>query len=505
MSLDDLDQFIQEEPTPEPVSAQAEAKAAQDKDKKEKTLPEVPDIEGLAKAFRALSFKWIKGMQEQKVFPSKEELDDYYHTDAGREEPNLMTVLAGGAEYAKQLTERLLAVCAFFETPTVKKYGAGLLDVLKDKGVSQQLMPYVLKQLENEKYSAGSLAELIDPNYLPQRKQSILDLAIAQAKKEQRKEPIPQKIKDLALRDMANIGDFVCSFTAENLAGLFTTRNKALYMVDEKGNKSPLPDDFPLWFFSEVISIGKAKSFFGTYVVYMPKALEDAGFSLDFRKDKSESRGKALSGFIASISKAYSCARVIYDGREFALLNYESRLEDQNYAVFSSPILEYIGTFFSQRKTLPICYTVETKALHIGSKQPLVLEMYMRCMEAIHQRADIPDQQLKQNKGKDLPDKDLRTYRLKVTTLMQDRCPRVWERYSSLGRTTSRNKFLKSKFSALKEKLEQGLSEQYERVSVRFSIPTTSTLSQASIYVFHYGRKQKLTLPPPPKFLGEVE
>ena len=406
MSLKDLEQFRQKEPTPEPVSAQAED--PQYEALLDKCEYDAQDAEG--------DTDWYFDMQAKELFEKlHRDFEGFSSQLPKREDAGKPTTLA-------ELRERL--------------------------GIST-------------KKPAGK--------------------------------PVSQEIKSLALRDTENIGEYVCSFTAEDLAWLFITRNKALYVVDERGNKNPLPDDFPLGFFSEVITSGKAKGFFGTYVLYMPDALRKAGYSMDFRKDKGETREKALSGFIASISKAYSCARVIYDGREFALLNYESRLEDPNYAVFTSPILEYIGEKYSQRKTLPICYTVETKALHIGSKQPLVLEMYMRCMVAIHQRADIPDQQLKQNKGKDLPDKELRTYHIKVTTLMYDKCPRVGEKYSSLGRTTSRNKFLKSKFSALKEKLEQGLSEQYERATVRFSIPTSSTLSQASIYVFHYGRKQKLT------------
>ena len=171
MSTEDLEQFRQKDSTPESGPAQGKSKNAE------------PGIEGLAQNFKELASKWME-LKKKPESPSKGEMYFSGHNGMGLDEPDLMAVLAGGAEYAKRLTEALLATGAFFEAPIVKKYGAGLLDVLKDKGVSSQLLPYVIQQLDTSRYSANTLAELTDANYLPQRKQSILDLAIARAKKE---------------------------------------------------------------------------------------------------------------------------------------------------------------------------------------------------------------------------------------------------------------------------------------------------------------------------------
>lgn len=486
MSLKDLEQFRQKEPTPEPVSAQAEAKAAQDKDKKEKTLPEVPDIEGLAKAFRALSFKWIKGMQEQKVFPSKEELDDYYHTDAGREEPNLMTVLAGGAEYAKQLTERLLAVCAFFETPTVKKYGAGLLDVLKDKGVSQQLMPYVLKQLENEKYSAGSLAELIDPNYLPQRKQSILDLAIAQAKKEQMKGieilPIYRRLALPSSPCMRNL-------TTPILAARFHA-GQEIGVVFIISGKPELATDAPVklidLFYNEFHKSEQD-------VIYLKISDIEKATKIELRNQKGTknklSKAEARMQFVTKIRELCACLYGFFpeDTKAYSVIEYTATPIDSDYIGLKSE-------FFKKAKELQ------------KGNWKLNLHNFFLTSKALSIKSDYIYELLKQYTNFLLESGMPFEVSISWQTLI-DRCPQTKYYIGKLS-TADKNKFLKRSHAALfvpsktptgKDRLPIVLNEEYCLLGTYYKdakiiarvCPTSTTTRTAKITFCHKGRTAK--------------
>ena len=484
MSLKDLEQFRQKEPTPEPVSAQAEAKAAQDKDKN--ALPEVPDIESFRHAFKGLISTWLEKMQQQKDFPSKEELDAYYHTDAGREEPSLLEALAGGAEYAKQLTERLLAVCAFFETPIVKKYGAGLLEALKDKGVPQQLMPYVLKQLENEKYSADSLAELIDPNYLPQRKQCILDLAIAQAKKEQMKGieilPIYKRLALPSSPCMRNL-------TTPILAARFHAGQEigVVYIIS---GKPELAIDAPVklidLFYNEFHKSEQD-------VIYLKISDIEKATKIELRNQKGTknklSKAEARMQFVTKIRELCACLYGFFpdDIKAYSVIEYTATPIDSDYIGLKSE-------FFKKAKELQ------------KENWKLNLHNFLLTSEALSIKSDYIYEILKQYTNFLLESGMPFEVSISWQTLI-DRCPQT-KYYIGKISTADKNKFLKRSYAALfvptktptgKDRLPIVLNEEYCLLGTYYkdakiitrACPTSTTTRTAKITFCHKGRTAK--------------
>lgn len=486
MSLKDLEQFRQKEPTPEPVSAQAAQVEDKAQDKDKKALPEVPDIESVRLAFKELSSRWLENMQQQKDFPSKEELDAYYHTDAGRGEPNLLTVLAGGAEYARRLTERLLDICAFFETPIVKKYGARLLEALKDKSVPQHLMPYVLKQLENDKYSAGSLAELIDPNYLPQRKQCILDLAIAQAKKEQMKgiEILPI-YRRLALPS----SPFMRNLTTPILAARFHA-GQEIGVVFIISGKPELATDAPVklidLFYNEFHKSEQD-------VIYLKISDIEKATKIELRNQKGTknklSKAEARMQFVTKIRELCACLYGFFpeDTKAYPVIEYTATPIDSDYIGLKSE-------FFKKAKELQ------------KGNWKLNLHNFLLTSTALSIKSDYIYEILKQYTNFLLESGMPFEVSISWQTLI-DRCPQTKYYIGKLS-TADKNKFLKRSYAALfvpsktpagKDRLPIVLNEEYCLLGAYYKdaniiarvCPTSTTTRTAKITFCHKGRTAK--------------
>lgn len=417
MSLKDLEQFRQKEPTPEPVSAQAEDATALER--------------------------------EKRIAQIEEELSLVYF-------------------------------------PSIQKYGTMIFDILEAEGVSDSLVPYVLRELaENPRYSAKDLFELLEEEH-GKRNLSLLDLAIENAKRIKREDD-RRKQKGI----ITAVSPTICSPSASETQDSLTPKQIARY--DENGTPHDISTEPGIfWFlrlaFDVVTKNGIQDGFITLDINGIAKSLGYQDLR-ELAKDKSLTQEEARQSIISQIEKSFLGVRGAIPeegGSTYQVMNFDHENRADGTLVFSSP---YINR---QLKKHPLSPQIENKTQAHRGYHFLIKSSALRFDPSgiVLEMADKICIKLSQAGVKN-------SYHTTLKSLL-DKCPLALAKLEAAKTASHRLKILKKLVKDLNTLLTKhtAILETYQNAEIIVPQAVSfRTLGESQIFIRHEGKKANRDAP----------
>lgn len=391
----------------------------------------------------------------------------------------------------------------------IQRYGTMFLDIIDAETANDLpiIKAYLMAELlNNEKYNV-SIEELTAPSYLPQRKQSLLDLAIANARKKLAgiwyKETLVPVCERMILPSSYSLMYFNRQHTDGHKAGIIFANRQ-----DDKTPAVPAVPVALLDLFATVIKESKKSTVTLKLTDLQKKTGVDISKYIGLKKGEKLSTLEKRIRFNTWLREA--CARIngVIDGRKrfFSVMEFNSADINCEYVTYSSPYFsEIFGIIKNGDKKLIDAKNRSNTLMRAkaASLSPQAYAAFWGITQLISSRGIKPDATLKGKREKlTAGDPTAVSIRISWKAFLEDYCPDTYKHLQTLPKT-SKNVFLKRicniVFSrqdgknikpALRDPEYCGFEEVYEGpYIVKAPVPTWSVLASTDIVIVHHGKR----------------